>query len=49
MRQDEARNSAFDIAQEAAANSHPPNGTCVEIQDGDVRLLAALAVAELRD
>jgi hypothetical protein len=45
----EARNRAFDIAREAAAHSHPPNGTCVEIQDGDSRLLAALTVAEVRD
>jgi hypothetical protein len=43
----EAAHSAFDIAQEAAANGLPPDGTCVEIQDRDGRVLAALTVAEV--
>jgi hypothetical protein len=43
----EAKNSALDIAQEAVASGRPPDGTCVEIRDGDGRVLAALTVAEV--
>jgi hypothetical protein len=45
----EAKDSAFDIAREAKANGYPVDGSCVEIQDEEGRILGSLTVAEVLD
>ena len=43
----EARASARDIARQAIAQRRRPSDACVEIQDGDGRVLASLSVGEI--